>query len=100
MPVAHTCNHSYLGARGREDHGLKPARANSCAKPCLEKNPSQKRAGRVAQGVGPEFKPQYHTHTKRTVHDPYGSVSICLLYLCCIPDIELYAEDMTVSIAE
>jgi hypothetical protein len=24
------------------------------------KNPSQKRAGGVAQGVGPEFKPQYH----------------------------------------
>jgi hypothetical protein len=24
----------------------------------LEKNPSQKRAGGVAQGVGPEFKPQ------------------------------------------
>jgi hypothetical protein len=25
----------------------------------LEKNPSQKRAGRVAQGEGPEFKSQY-----------------------------------------
>jgi hypothetical protein len=25
-----------------------------------QKNPLQKRAGRVAQGVGPEFKPQYH----------------------------------------
>jgi hypothetical protein len=24
-----------------------------------KKNPSQKRAGWVAQGVGPEFKPQY-----------------------------------------
>jgi hypothetical protein len=24
------------------------------------KNPSQKRAGGVAQGIGPEFKPQYH----------------------------------------
>jgi hypothetical protein len=24
------------------------------------KNPPQKRAGRVAQGEGPEFKPQYH----------------------------------------
>jgi hypothetical protein len=22
-------------------------------------------AGGVAQGVGPEFKPQYHTHTKK-----------------------------------
>jgi hypothetical protein len=25
------------------------------------KNPAQKRAGGVAQGVGPEFKPRYHT---------------------------------------
>jgi hypothetical protein len=27
--------------------------------PYLEKNPSQKRAGGVAQSVGPEFKPQH-----------------------------------------
>jgi hypothetical protein len=26
----------------------------------ISKNPSQKRAGGVAQGEGPEFKPQYH----------------------------------------
>jgi hypothetical protein len=25
-----------------------------------QKNPSQKRSGEVAEGVGPEFKPQYH----------------------------------------
>jgi hypothetical protein len=24
------------------------------------KNPSQKRTGGMAQGIGPEFKPQYH----------------------------------------
>jgi hypothetical protein len=29
-------------------------------RPYLEKNPSQKRAGGMAQGVVPEFKPQYH----------------------------------------
>jgi hypothetical protein len=28
--------------------------------PYLEKNPSQKWTGGMAQGVGPEFKPQYH----------------------------------------
>jgi UDP-N-acetylglucosamine:LPS N-acetylglucosamine transferase len=28
------------------------------------KNPSQKRASRVAQGVGLEFKPQYHKKKK------------------------------------
>jgi hypothetical protein len=29
------------------------------------KNPSQKRAGGVAQGVGREFKPQHHKKTKQ-----------------------------------
>jgi hypothetical protein len=31
-------------------------------RPYLEKKTSQKRAGGMAQGVGPEFKHQYHTH--------------------------------------
>jgi hypothetical protein len=35
-------------------------------RPYLEKkNLSQKRAGKVAQGVGPEFKPQYHKKKKK-----------------------------------
>jgi hypothetical protein len=36
-------------------------RANSSQDPISKKKkkPSQKRAGEVAQGVGPEFKPQY-----------------------------------------
>jgi hypothetical protein len=33
-------------------------------RPYLEKNPSQKRAGGVAQSVGPEFKPQYQGEKK------------------------------------
>jgi hypothetical protein len=33
-------------------------------RPC-EINPSQKRAGGVAQGAGPEFKSQYHKKKKR-----------------------------------
>jgi hypothetical protein len=37
---------------------LKPAQENSSQDP-ISKNSSQKRAGGVAQGVGPEFKPQY-----------------------------------------
>jgi hypothetical protein len=28
-------------------------------KPYIKTNPSQKRTGGVAQGIGPEFKPQY-----------------------------------------
>jgi hypothetical protein len=31
-----------------------------------QNNSSPKGAGRVAQGEGPEFKPQYHTHTQNT----------------------------------
>jgi hypothetical protein len=53
VTVAHTYNPSYSGGRGKEDDGLKFIR------PYLsQKNPSQKSAGGVAQGVGPEFKPQ------------------------------------------
>jgi hypothetical protein len=40
----------------QEDCGSKPAWANSSWDP-ISKNLSQKRAGGVAQGVGPEFKP-------------------------------------------
>jgi hypothetical protein len=29
------------------------------------KNPSQKKAGRVAHGVGPKFQPQYHQKKKK-----------------------------------
>jgi hypothetical protein len=39
---------------------LKPAPGKKFKRPYLKKNPSQKRAGRVTQVVGPEFKPQHH----------------------------------------
>jgi hypothetical protein len=57
--VAHTCNPSYSGGLW-----LKSAWENSLRDP-ISKIPNTKRAGGVAQGVGPEFKPRYHTHTKR-----------------------------------
>jgi hypothetical protein len=63
--VAHTCNHSYLGGRDHEDHSSKPAQANSSQDPIWKKIPSQERAGGVAQGVGPEFKPQYCERKKK-----------------------------------
>jgi hypothetical protein len=72
--VAHAYNPSYLGGRDQEDHDSKPApiskipntRQGKQASPGTQfnrpylkkKKPSQKRAGGVAQGVGPEFKPQ------------------------------------------
>jgi hypothetical protein len=54
--MAHACNPSYSGGRDQEDRGSKPAWANSSQDP-ISKTPSQKRAGELVQGVGPEFKP-------------------------------------------
>jgi hypothetical protein len=36
VPVAHTCNLSYSGGRDQEDHGSKPAQANSSRDPILK----------------------------------------------------------------
>jgi hypothetical protein len=55
--VAHTCNPSYSGGRDWEDRSLRPALANG-SRDSILKNPSQERAGGMAQGVGHEFKPQ------------------------------------------
>jgi hypothetical protein len=61
--VAHTCNPSCSGGRDQENCSSKPARTNSSWDPILKKKKSQKRAGGVAWGIGPEFKPQHYTHT-------------------------------------
>jgi hypothetical protein len=53
--VAHSCNLSYSGSRNQEDCGLRPVQAEFI-RPYLQKAHYKKRAGRVAQGVGPEFK--------------------------------------------
>jgi hypothetical protein len=55
--VAHDCNPSYSGVSDQEDRGSKPAQANSLRDPISKKPITKKRAGGVAQGVGPEFKP-------------------------------------------
>jgi ribosomal protein L44E len=39
-------------------------------------NPSHKRADRVAQGIGSEFNPQYHTHKKKTQKNHMRSIFI------------------------
>jgi hypothetical protein len=59
--VAHAYNPSYSGVTDQEDQGSKPAQANSLRDP-ISKIPITKRNDGVAQGEGPEFKPQYHTH--------------------------------------
>jgi hypothetical protein len=61
--VAHACISSYAGGRDQEDCGSKPVWANSSGDPISKKNPSEKKKRRVVgvtQGIGPEFKPQYH----------------------------------------
>jgi hypothetical protein len=41
----------------------------------MSKKPITKRAGGVAQGIGPEFKPQYHKKKKekKTTHSELDS---------------------------
>jgi hypothetical protein len=56
--MAHTYNPNYSGGRNKEDCCSKPAWTTSSQDPILKKTPPQKRAGGVAQGVGPEFKLQ------------------------------------------
>jgi hypothetical protein len=55
--VAHNCNPSYSGSRDQEDQGSKSAR-QIVPQDSILKNPSKNKAGGVAQGEGPEFKPQ------------------------------------------
>jgi hypothetical protein len=57
--VALVRNPSYLGGRNQEFCGLKPAQANNSSRDPIskKKKKSQKRAGGVAQGESPEFKP-------------------------------------------
>jgi hypothetical protein len=61
--VAHTCNPSYTGGRDQEDQDSKPVHAK-ISQDLISKNPSKEMAGGVAQGVGPEFKPQYSIKKK------------------------------------
>jgi hypothetical protein len=56
--VAHTCNPSYSGGRYQEDHGSKPAQADSL-QDLISKKPVIKKDWCMAQSVGPEFKPQH-----------------------------------------
>jgi hypothetical protein len=46
--VAHSCNPSDAGRKDQEDHGLKPAGANSSWDPILKKTHHKKMAGGVA----------------------------------------------------
>jgi hypothetical protein len=43
--VAHACNPSYSGGRDEEDHGLRPARANSLQDPIQKQNKTHTKRG-------------------------------------------------------
>jgi hypothetical protein len=62
--VAHTCNSSYSRGRDQEDRGWMPTRANNPQDPTSKKT-HHKKSGGLAQGVGPEFKPQYYKEKKK-----------------------------------
>jgi hypothetical protein len=62
--VAHACHPSYSGNKRSGGSRFKASLANSSTDP-ISKNSSQKRADGVAQGVGPEFKPQHQNKKKR-----------------------------------
>jgi hypothetical protein len=64
-PVAHACNPNYSGGRDQEALGSKPAWANNSKRP-FHRN----RAGGVAQGEGPEFKPWYCKKNKKQQNNP------------------------------
>jgi hypothetical protein len=61
VPVAHFCNPSYSGGRDQEDLGSVSTWGEIVLETLSRENPSQKRADGLTKGVGPEFKPQYHT---------------------------------------
>jgi hypothetical protein len=85
--VAHVRNPSYSGGRDQEDLSSKPASANSSRDPILKKKNHKKRSGGVAQGVGPEFEPQYwktkQNKTKTCYFGPviqYSSLYFCVFF--------------------
>jgi hypothetical protein len=49
----------------------------------LEKNPSQERAGEIAQGVGPEFKPQYYKKKKTKKKERKRGYTACQVNIHC-----------------
>jgi hypothetical protein len=53
-------------ARDQEDRGLKLAQANSLRDHLGKTHHKKKGAGGIAQGIGPEFNPQYSQKKEET----------------------------------
>jgi hypothetical protein len=69
-PEAHAYNPGYSEGRDQKTHCSKPAWANSSQDPILKKihhiHTHKKRAGGVAQGIGPKFKSHHRKKTTQT----------------------------------
>jgi hypothetical protein len=76
-PVAYAYNPSYSGGRDQEDYGSKAAWENSLPDPILKIPHHKKSAGGVAQGIGPEFKPQHHKKTKKKESESKTPYTAC-----------------------
>jgi hypothetical protein len=79
-PVVHAYNTSYSTGRDQEDQGSKPR--FKFKRTYLEKNLHKNRAGGMAEGEGPEFKPMYHKKRKKKLVEEvaqtmYTHVSKC-----------------------
>jgi hypothetical protein len=70
--VAHACNPSYSGGRDQEDHGLKPAQANSSARPYLEKTFHKKG---LVEWLKVQALNSSHSTTKRRRRDSWVLVA-------------------------
>jgi hypothetical protein len=68
--VAHACNPSYLGGRDQKD----------LERPYFEKNHHKNRAGGVAQGEGPELKPNA-TKKKKLERPPISTKKLGMAQL-------------------
>jgi hypothetical protein len=76
-PVVHACSPSYSGGRDQEDQSSKQA-GQIVGEILTQIHTSQKRAGRVSQAVGPEFKAQYW-EKKKNVTIPYLQKKVLLV---------------------
>jgi hypothetical protein len=66
MEIIMTSTSQVRKLRGRKLKFLQITEKDLHLETLYQKHPSQKkRAGGVAQGVGPEFKPQYHQKKKK-----------------------------------
>jgi hypothetical protein len=99
--VTHTCNSSYSRGRDQEDCGSKPAWQIVPRDP-IWKNPSLKRTGGVAQGIGPEFKPSTAKKKKKKKKDKKRKRDIGSMFygiLFCFKTLVFYKDEALIWVS-